>query len=800
MKRRCDHCHLEYDEDALFRDESFEDVRFFCCKGCQGVYHLLRSSGLDSFYDKLGSSTLEPPKELDSQLSRFDSEAFTRQYIKQESGISTISLIISNIHCAACVWLNEKILHQQNGIIEASINYTNNKAVISWDSSKIALSQIIALIRSIGYDAHPYDPKTQEERAHKARRDYYTRMVVGIFCTMNIMWIAIAQWAGYFSGMDSSMRHILNFASFMLATPALFFSGWIFFRGAYYGLKHGLVGMDLLVASGASMAYFYSIYAAISGAGETYFDSVAMIITFVLMGKFLEIKGKKSAVDSLDALEAQIPSTVIVLQNEKRIAKAPDEVIVGDVIEVLPGERLALDGILLSEHASIDESALSGESLPVEKCKNDEILSGAINLENAITYRVSRIFGDSLMSNIIHLIEDSLSKKPHIETRANELARYFSIIVLTLSLVTFVAWIYIGKNIEVALITAISVVIVACPCALALATPIASLVALSESLKKKLLFKEARFFETIAKADLLVIDKTGTLTHAKPSVVDVQRFLEFDSSTLLALVKSSAHPISRGVARFLEEKGIIETPLLESMQIPARGLVGIDNDGIEWLGGNLSFLNERGIDTRAISPTSRLQFAIAYNGNLVAVFGLEDEIKSDAKSAIESIQKLGIEVVMLTGDHEDSAREVANKLKIAYKAELTPSQKAEYVRTAHDHGRVVVMAGDGINDAPALALSDIAVAMSGGMDVAIGVSDVVVMDNSLGALSAAFALSRRTFALIKQNIAISLFYNALTIPLAMLGYVIPLIAAVAMSMSSLLVVGNSWRIKGKLSL
>ncbi len=799
MKRRCDHCHLEYDEDALFCEEAKEGKLYFCCKGCQGVYHLLQNSDLAGFYEKLGNQHLAPPKENLPDSRQFDSDAFMKQYVIQKDGLCRISLVIEGIHCAACVWLNEKILHKEAGILEAQINYTNNKATILWDNTEVKLSRIIELIRAIGYDAHPYDPMAQEARANNERREYYTRVVVGIFCTMNIMWIAIAQYAGYFSGMDARVRHILDFASFILATPALFYSGWIFFRGAYFGLKNGLITMDLLISSGASLGYFYSIYAALTQRGETYFESVTMIITFVLIGKFLEIKGKKAAADSLDRLSAQIPRAIRVIRDGIAVQVTPTEVRIGEVIEVLAGERIALDGELLSERALCDESLISGESLPVQKRAGEVISSGAINLLYPMRYRATHLLGDSLISNIIRLIEESLSKKPKIEQRANELSRHFSAMILLLALLSFAAhfWLF-EASFERALVIGISVIIIACPCALALATPIASLVGVGESLKRKLLFKEARFLESIAKADVLVVDKTGTLTLGRPKVVQTRYFGAFDEGLLLELVAHSNHPISAAITGFLKDKGVAPLAQLEGFsQLDSRGILAkVQNSGAMIAGGSLEFMRELGVDLAGATECERTCFAFALAGELVAIFELEDPIKPHAKEAISGIEAFGVRVIMLTGDHQKIAQKVAQNVGIAeVHAGLNPLQKAEFIARLHEKSHIVVMAGDGINDAPALAKSDISLAMGRGTDVAIGVSDVVLLDDSLNALYESFNISRKTYHFIKQNLAISLIYNTLTIPLAMAGYVIPLIAAASMSLSSLLVVGNSMRIR-----
>ncbi len=350
---KCSHCNLEFDESVMIADGEENSPLHFCCKGCQGVYHLLQNEGLGSFYAKLGDNALAPVSSIDHELEKFDLEGFERKYVKSTSeGDKQIHLIIEGIHCAACVWLNEKVLHKQEGILEATINYSNNKAKVVWDPQTIKLSQIIEIIRSIGYNAYPYDPVLQEERANQTKRDYYSRILMAVFGSMNIMWIAIAQYAGYFTGIEQRFKDILNVAEFILATPVLFYSGWIFFRGAYYGIKNRHVNMDLLVASGALLAYLYSIYAMVTRTGETYFESVVMIITFVLVGKYLEVLSKKQAVDTLDTLMGSTPTEVTLIRENEKSLVSVESIVIGDIIEVKSGEKVVIDGELTYGQAS----------------------------------------------------------------------------------------------------------------------------------------------------------------------------------------------------------------------------------------------------------------------------------------------------------------------------------------------------------------------------------------------------------------------------------------------------------------
>jgi Cu+-exporting ATPase len=779
----------------MIKEQEGDKTLYFCCKGCEGVYHLLNSKGLDSFYEKLGNNKLEPANVSFDDLERFDLEGFEKKYIKTtKDGFSEINLIIEGIHCSACVWLNEKVLHQSEGVIEATINYSNNKAKVVFDKDIIKLSKIIETIRAIGYNAFPYDPKVQEEKAKKLRNDYYTRILVGVFATMNIMWIAIAQYTGYFTGMEESKKHILNIAEFVLATPTLFYSGWIFFRGAYYGLKNRFVNMDVLVSAGALLAYIYSIWAMVTKQGEVYFDSVTMIITFVLVGKYLEILSKKRAVDTLDKIMGSTPTEVLVV-GENGGLKAVENIEIGQTLQVKPGEKIVIDGVISKGQALVDLSTLTGESEPVLKGQGDELLSGSIVIDSVIEYKTTKRANDSLLFTINELLNDAVTKKPKIEQLANEISGYFSVVILSIALLTFLGWYFgVGSGFERALIVAISVIVIACPCALGLATPMATLVGISRLAKDGILFKEASRLETMAKSTLLALDKTGTITAGKPRVVKFKEYKNFDKNILYTMLKSSNHPISRGVLEYMQEhySGLKELTFNEFRELQAKGVVARDGKNL-YLGGNLELLKANGVDFGYNCDNSLYVFA--KDREVLALFELKDTIKDGAKELVESMHKLGIKVAMLTGDREEVANAIASVAGIdEVKANLLPQEKAAIIDEYHSQGEIIVMVGDGINDSIALAKSDIAIAMGSGADVALEVSDVVLLNNSLNSLNRAFVVSKKVFRTIKENLGFSLVYNLVVIPLAVMGYVNPLFAALAMSLSSLVVVGNSFRI------
>ena len=810
---QCTHCHLFFDESVMIKEEvniestsdestiKSDSTLYFCCNGCQGVYHLLKDDGLDSFYDKMGNNTIAPPIEVDDDINKFDRESFEKKYVKfDENGYKKIDLIIEGIHCAACIWLNEKILSDTNGIIEVNINFTNHKAFVVWDSNKLSLSQIIMKIRSIGYNAYPYDKNVKEQKATKDKKDFFLKMMVAVFISLNIMMIGVAKYTGFFTGIDDEILNAIHIAEFFLATPALFYSGSIFFKGAYYGLKNKIVNMDLLVSSGATLAYIYSIYVMLGGAGESYFDSVAMIITFILVGKYLEVIGKKNAVDTLDTIKSQMPTDAIVIRDGKKCEILVDEIVLGDIVELRAGDKASVDGEMVSGVATFDESSISGESLPVLKQKDSKIFGGTVNLDSVIRYKTTTDFEHSTLNNIVTLIEDSLASKPEIENSANEISKYFSISILSISLITFIFWYIYNGQFENALINSISVIIIACPCALALATPMASLIGISQLAKRKLLFKEAKYLETMSKTTKVVFDKTGTLTKGELKVINDNEInlSKQEVDLIYTLTNSTSHPISNAVKNYLEQKYTnINSLIIDEFEtIPGKGIKTIiDNQNI--IAGNLVLMNEYNIFTDY--QTNLSVFAISIDSKIVAIFELEDTIKDDANDIIKYLKSENIDVVMLTGDNQQVAKKVCDTLNIKhFKSNLTPSKKAEYIKKLKDDGEIVLMVGDGINDAPALALADISVVMGNGADVSIGLSDIVILDNKLQGLIDSFIISKRTYKFIKQNLKISLIYNIITIPLAVFGYVIPLLAALSMSISSLLVVGNSLRIKNKL--
>ena len=808
---KCNHCHLSFDDEVMIKEKELN----FCCKGCQGVYHLLKSDGLDSFYDKLGNKTITPPLKLENDdISKFDTDSFMNNYVQiTKDGFNEVDLIIEGIHCAACVWLNEKILHDTKGLLQANINFTTNKAKIIWDGDELKLSDIILRIRSIGYNAYAYDSSIADENAIKSKREYFIKMMVAVIASMNIMMLSVAKYTGFFTGITPEVMHMIHIGEFLLSTPVLFYSGWVFFKGAYFGLKNKILNMDFLVSSGATLTYIYSLFILFGAKGESYFDSVAMIITFVLVGKYLEVIGKKSAVDTLDKIKSSLPLEATVIKGDTKKAVALNSINVGDIIEIKTGEKVPVDGTIIKGEGAFDEASLTGESIPIYKKIGDNIYSGTINTNNLIHFEVTKDFKNSTFSSIVTLLEDSLNSKPQIQDKANEVSRGFTVSILSLSILTFLVWYFFGLDLgfdyegtnhfEKSFIVAISVIVIACPCALALATPIASLIGISELAKKGLLFKEAKFIESLAKANTVVFDKTGTLTKGELSVCKavIHEDSDLNMNLLYSLLDSSTHPVSKSLKKYLLSKYDLKAKKLNDIKnIDARGMSAIyedDNENkVKLLGGNLELMNDENINFDLDVENSVYVFAI--NNQVIASFELIDEVKDYANDLIDYLLLNNIDVVMLTGDNEKVASKVAKQLNIKnYHAFQTPISKAEYIKKLKIEDKIVIMVGDGVNDSIALSNSDVAIAMGTSADISMEVSDIVLLNSSLTSLKDAFEISNRTYKFIKQNLGISLLYNLVTIPFAMFGYVIPLVAALSMSLSSLIVVLNSLRIKIK---
>ena len=801
----CKHCAGHFEAEAVIDANGNE----FCCNGCKNVYAYLKSQGLSEFYSKLkkGEQNLAKPssKHFDKQSA---SSMFSKLLRRDENSpfICELEVLISGIHCPACIWLNEKALSNLDGVLELNISATTSKARVLFDERKTALEDILNLIIAIGYDPKPFNEVNGAKNS--LSREYYARLIVALACSMNIMWVAIALYSGYFEGLSLGAKKILHFAEFVLASPPVFYTASVFYRSALSSLKLRQISMDVNVSLGILSVYFYSVYAMLSGSEQVYFDSACMLVTFIFTGKFLQTKATQKAARELENISSLFVEQVMSVKNNSRIPSISEfkpcdvsEVKSGDFVLLRSGERAMIDGVVLSGEASVDNSSINGESVPVGISKDDALLSGALCAEGSVIYKATSSFQGSFLNKLSKLLSNASFARAQIEELANKISSHFGWAILALCAASFVFWsvanisAWSGAN---AFGIAISVLVIACPCALSLATPIATLVAMGTATKRSIVFKDAKVLETLAKCDIIAFDKTGTLSKANLKVLKGQRFLPFDDGALLALASASTHPISKAVASYILENALspFRQDALENIQNIAGKGITATYKGVKIAGGSAAFVKSLGASL-ADDTQGSSEYYFMYNGKLVARFFLDDELREGAKASIKELKKMGLKVLMLSGDKQIVASKVASELGIDEShGELNPEQKALLIKELQKSANVV-MVGDGINDILALKSANVGIAMGSGASVSVGVSDVVLLRDELGDLVFALRQAKKTFKIIKENLFISLVYNALSIPLAMAGFIIPLFAAISMSFSSLLVVLNSLRLKGQ---
>ncbi|GAA8133709.1 heavy metal translocating P-type ATPase [Helicobacter pylori] len=775
---KCSHCQLEFKESELFKEVIHHKELYFCCTGCARVYALLLDLNLESFYDKLNDSTLAPVTPQDS-MSALELEQALEENNK---GDFILNLLLEKTHCNACLWLNQKVLERLKGVKKVSVNFTTHHLQIVFDKS-LNPKEIVQKIESLGYGTKIYNAKNYALKAQKEQRSYLLTLSVGFFATMNLMFIAIAKYASYGAGMDKLMQRNLDLVSLFLSLLVLVVVGRFFIKGAFYGLKNGILGMDLSVSFGALSAFVYSVYAMLVSQ-ETYFEASSTILTLVFGSKFLELKARLFANEKCLALESHEIHSVIVVENGKQIEKHPKDVAIGSVVWVPSGAKIALDGVLLN-HASVDASLISGEFKPLELGVNDPILGGYVNAGVPFSYQVSANFQNSRLSGLLETLKKSFLEKPLIESSANKIADIFSKAVLFLAFVSFLLWQFgLGGDFEKALMVCISVLVISCPCAFALATPIALVIGVFKN--PLIVFKEALFLETLAKVKKIFIDKTGTLTQKEVLLKEKIIYEGFDERLLKSLLKTREHLAHSAILKSLDGDEVN----LEKIEFFAHGLkASYRNETL--LVGSLKFLNAMGVNIKA-KESANIMVGFAKNKTLCALFILEERLKNNAKEVIQALQNKGLELEILSGDNENSVKACAKKLGISkYHANLTPEDKAQ---TISSYKGVCTMIGDGNNDALALKQASVSLGFEKSA-LSKSACDILLLEEDLSLLEKAFDNAQKVYQVVLQNIVLSLIYNAILIPVAMLGYINPLIASLSMSTSSLLVVLNSLRLK-----
>ena len=751
-----------------------------------GVYKLLEDENLSEFYEKRGERLLDKNDlEKDIDLLSFQGLASF-----DEDGFLQSSFVIDRIHCSACIWLIEKALKKLPGILDLDLNQTTHKISITLDLKQTSLKDALERIISLGYLPLSYD-YNRDKLIKKQKHAFASKLIVAIACMMNIMWLSIAKYSGYFFGMDEDSSDIINYAQFLLSSPVLFYTGSEFYRSAFHALKNKSLNMDCLVIFGATIVFIYSLIGMFARTKYIYFDSVTMIICFVFIGKYLEFSFRKKALDTIDLVKNLLDSDVKVLKQGELIKIALDSVKEGDEIVLHHGDKVLVDGICLSGLGLMDKSNLTGESTLLQIKPGEEVQSACVLASGQINYLASCAHKDSLLARIISLLQNT--KKSRLDALVDRLSSYFAATILTLALLCFLLWLYLS-GFNAALINAFCVLIIACPCALALATPICSVLALHQGFRERILFKDSANLEKLAKCKKALLDKTGVLSLSKLEILEAQNFAKRSELGILAeALNKSSHPIALAVKGFLAEENPDENTgqipgesieLIDFKELPGKGFSAIYKGQI-LLAGSFAFL---GIEEK----TPESNFAAKLGSKLLLKISFKASLNPEAMDFIKGLKKLKIKPLVLSGDNENAVSLACQKLGIKdFKHSLLPQDKLDIVKA---QTLPVFMAGDGVNDALALRAAHVGISLKNASSLAIESSDLLIMDSKLSTLLRAIKLARRANALIRQNLAFSLLYNCATLFLAFCGLLNPLIASVSMSFSSLVVLLNSLRI------
>jgi P-type Cu2+ transporter len=720
--------------------------------------------------------------------------------------------------CAACAVSVESMLKSVEGVKDAGVNFANQDAWVEYDPAVATPEQFQETIRSIGYDII-IEKENKEEIKEAAQQKHYEAV------KQRTIWSSVLSAPVVVIGMFFMDMPFGNYIMMALATPVVFYFGRSFFVNAWKQAKHGKANMDTLVALSTGIAWLFSAFNTFFPQfwharglhAHVYFEAAAVVIAFISLGKMLEEKAKSNTSSAIKKLMGLQPKTVTLMLEDGQTKELPvSQVKQNYILLVKPGEKIPVDGEVTGGQSFVDESMITGEPVPVEKKTGDKVFAGTINQKGSFRFRAEKVGAETLLSQIIKMVQEAQGSKAPVQKLVDRIAGIFVPIVIGISILTFVAWMLLGGEdaFTHALLTAVTVLVIACPCALGLATPTAIMVGVGKGAEHNILIKDAESLELAHKVDAIILDKTGTITEGKPEVSDVLFDVSTDvkrlKSILLSIEMQSEHPLAEAVVRFLQKEQINPVTLQQIDSITGKGVTAVFEDR-QYLVGNTRLLSERGVQINKeftlriheLREQAKTVIAFAENENIVAVIAIADRIKASSKAAIESLQKKGIEVFMLTGDNQQTAAAIAREVGLKeYKAEVMPADKAAFVQQLQQQGKVVAMVGDGINDSHALAQADVSIAMGKGSDIAMDVAKMTLITSDLSSISKALDLSKKTVNTIKQNLFWAFIYNLIGIPIAagvlypINGFLLdPMIAGAAMALSSVSVVSNSLRLK-----
>ena len=801
----CFHCGLPVPQQQTITAQIDGARREFCCIGCKSVCAAIYEAGLQGFYQRTPQGMLlAPPPTPPGDLTLYDLDDIQGEFVNELGETRSLYLLIEGMHCAACVWLIEKSLATLPGIVQASINLTGKRLSVRWDNRQVKLSEIIRRLGEIGYNAVPYDPEAVAGVLKKQNRALLLRLIFAGFATANIMLVAIALYGGADQG---EFRQLFHWVGLALATPTLFYSGWHFFRGAWTGVKQLHLTMDVPIVIGTSLTYLYSTYVTLARpvTGEVYFDTVINLIFVILIGRYLEGSFKQQAMLSTQRLMDLQPRVATVMRDGQEQVVPVRAVQIGETVLIKPGANIPVDGVVCEGSSAVDEAMLSGESLPVFKQVGSGVSAGTVNGSGVLRVRTACALKDTALARIIRLVEEAQSSKAPIQRIADRIVPWFIFVTLLLAVATFVGWLPV--NLETALMAATSVLIITCPCALGMATPLSIAVASGLGARRGILIKNGETLETLSGVTHFVFDKTGTLTQGRMQVHQITVLPHFQENSVLrqvaTLERYSEHGVAQAILKEAEAHGIARAETHDFSYTPGYGVRGTV-DGVEVFAGTAAWLKRNGVvanmelqrQVAELEQQAMTCVHVALGREQVGFIALADELRPDAKVLVNNLRAMGMRLTLLSGDRKAVAESVAAQLGgMDVIAEVLPQDKDQVIQSLQQRGEKVAMVGDGINDAPALIRADVGIAVGSGTDVSVESASIVLTGSELDKVRQAILLSRRTLRTIRQNIVLSLTYNAVMVPLAMLGLVTPLVAAIAMPVSSLLVIGNAARLR-----
>ena len=718
---------------------------------------------------------------------------------------------IDGMTCASCVATVEEALRSLPGVVSANVNLATNVAMIDYSDGAVTPQEMVRAVKEVGYGATvPAEGQpVREDASTREVRRWRNMLIIGVVFSLPLFVAMVFNTMGV---QATWLQDISNYwLQLALASVVQFWPGWTFYLDSYYNLKHRNANMSVLVALGTTAAYGYSLTAAFSGGVSshgTYFEVSAVLITLVITGKLLEAVAKGRASAAIKALMGLQARTARVVRAAAEVDVPIEQVEVGDIVVVRPGEKIPVDGVVTDGYSSVDESMLTGESLPQEKQEGSAVVGATINKTGSFRFRATKVGRDTALAQIVRVVEEAQGSKAPIQRLADVISNFFVPTVIAIAVLTFILWLALSHDLTLAMLAGISTIVIACPCALGLATPTAVMVGSGRGAQAGILFKAAGHLERAGRLQAVVLDKTGTITRGKPEVTDVDVFVDKSTREVLeislALERKSEHPLAQAIVDGAMAEGLTPRDVQDFHAIPGKG-VKASLDGHVYQMGNRALMSSSGIDTATVEERmssleaeGKTVMLLADGATVLAAVAVADTVKEGSREAIAALHDMGIHVLMITGDNRRTAEAIARQVGISpedVRAEVLPQHKAREVQRLRDQGLVTAMVGDGINDAPALATADVGMAIGTGTDVAIEAADVTLMSGDLRGVVAAIDLSRATVRKIYQNLFWALVYNAVGIPVAALGLLSPVIAGAAMAMSSVSVTTNSTLLK-----